>query len=511
MVSIDHYLVTADQMRQIEGRLFGAGMPIAALMEKVGILLTRRIQQLYPRSPYLKIGVLVGTGHNGGDALVVARELHLQGYRVLLYAPQRNFKELTEQHWRYTTSLGLKAVTEAAALADCDVLIEGLFGFGLNRSRSVSFAESLQSPWLEVITEINGLQRPIISIDLPAGLDTDSGEVLGAAIVATRTLCLGLWKRAFAIDAALPYLGQAELIDFGLPIADITAVLGSDPQYQRMTADRVWNYLRQPRSPLTHKYQQGHLLLVVGSRQYGGAAILAALGAQATGVGMLSIAVPASLRDLVLQRVPEAIVIACPETPSGAIQSLPELDGSRYQAIAIGCGLTVEPVAVVSQILALDRLLVLDADALNIVATLGLNCLKGRQAPTILTPHLGELRRLCPNLTGSRFEMAQQAAVEWGAIVLFKGARTIVADPTGRVWSIAESTPALARGGSGDVLAGMIGGLWAQDARDSTQVAAVAAGWHGAAAILAVGERGDRGVDGVTLSHYLAAIPNSRF
>jgi ADP-dependent NAD(P)H-hydrate dehydratase / NAD(P)H-hydrate epimerase len=503
MVSIDQYLVTADQMRQIEGRLFAAGMPIAALMEKVGILLTRRIQQLYSRSHYPKIGILVGTGHNGGDALVVARELHLQGYQVAIYAPQRNFKELTEQHWRYTTSLGLQVVMEPAALVDCDVLIEGLFGFGLNRS--------LQSPWLEIITEINGLQRPIVSIDLPAGLDTDSGEVLGTAIVATRTLCLGLWKRALAIDAALPYLGQVELIDFGLQIADITAILGSAPQCQRMTAERVWDYLRQPRSPLTHKYQQGHLLLVVGSRQYGGAAILAALGAQATGVGMLSIAVPASLRDLVLQRVPEAIVIACPETDAGAIQSLPELDWLRYQAIAIGCGLTSEPVALVSQLLAVDRPLVLDADALNIVATLGVDCLKARQAPTILTPHLGELRRLCPNLTGSRLEMAQQAAVEWGAIVLFKGARTIVADPMGGVWSIAESTPALARGGSGDVLAGMIGGLWAQDTQDLAQVAAVAAGWHGAAAILAAGERGDRGVDGVTLSRYLSFSGSSAF
>ncbi len=280
------------------------------------------------------------------------------------------------------------------------------------------------------------------------------------------------------MDAALPYLGRVELIDFDVPIADITAILGAEPRCQQMTAERALAYLGQPRSPLTHKYQQGHLLLVVGSAQYGGAALLAALGAQATGVGMLSIAVPESLRDLVLSRVPEAIVIPCPETSTGAIQALPDLDGSRYQAIAVGCGLTREPVGIVHQLIALDRPLVLDADALNIMATSGLDILRARTAPTILTPHLGELRRLCPDLQGSRLEMARQAAAHCEAMVLFKGARTLIADPTGRVWAIAQSTPALARGGSGDVLTGVIGGLWAQSA--TAEVAAIGAWWHGA-------------------------------
>ncbi len=108
--------------------------------------------------------MLVGTGHNGGDALVVARELYFQGYQVALYAPQGHFKALTEQHWNYATSLGVPVLEAPQDLANCDVLLEGLFGFGLNRS--------LQSPWLEVIAEINALQRPIVSIDLPAGLDT---------------------------------------------------------------------------------------------------------------------------------------------------------------------------------------------------------------------------------------------------------------------------------------------------------------------------------------------------
>jgi ADP-dependent NAD(P)H-hydrate dehydratase / NAD(P)H-hydrate epimerase len=494
---LDAHLVTTAQMVAIEGQIFRAGLPVAALMEKVGGLIAQRVQELYPRRAYRKIGVLVGAGHNGGDALVVARELHLQGYEVTLYRAPLAAKELTEQHWRYATSLGLEVVADAAALARSAVIIEGLFGLGLNRS--------IEAPMREVINTVNGLQRPILSIDLPAGLHTDSGEVLGVAIRATHTLCLGLWKMACVVDAALPYLGCLELIDFGIPLADIQMVLGADPIHQRVTAKFAAARLQQGRSIATHKYQQGHLLLVVGSRQYGGAAILAGLGARATGVGMLSIAVPHSLQSLILHHLPEAVVIPCPETATGAMKELPDLDWSRYGAIACGCGLTVEPVAVVERLLAVAKPLVLDADGLNILAGLGLNRLQARNAPTVLTPHQGELRRLCPSVADEfRFIAAQQAASIGNCIVLFKGARTIVANVDGRTLSIGDSTPALARGGSGDVLAGLIGGLLAQDVTpDCWQLAAIAAWWQAAAAQLAVVDRGERGLDPMTLVNYL--------
>jgi ADP-dependent NAD(P)H-hydrate dehydratase / NAD(P)H-hydrate epimerase len=486
--SIDSYLVTAHQMKTIERRMLQAGMPIAALMEKVGILIAQRIQALYPPGDYRRIGVLVGPGHNGGDALVVARELHYQGYEILLYRAAVSAKELTEQHWQYTTtSLGLQVVDTPAELGASDVIIEGLFGCGLNRS--------ISAPLAQVITTANDLQKPIVSIDLPAGIHTDSGAVLGTAIQATHTLCLGLWKMACVVDEALPYLGQLELIDFQIPLPDIQAVLGDRPQHQRITPAFATEQLLQPRSPLTHKYHQGHLLLVVGSRQYAGAAILAGLGARATGVGMLSIAVPQSLQFLILQQLPEAVVIPCPETDRGAIGELPALDWSKYGAIACGCGLTKEPRAIIERLLVVEKPLVLDADGLNILAELGLDKLRRRSAPTILTPHLGELRRLWPHLAdGSRLEVAQQAAALGKCIVLFKGARTIVADQEGFTWSIGDSTPALARGGSGDVLTGLIGGLIAAGG-DCFHGAAVAAWWQGAAAKASVIDRGERGLE----------------
>jgi ADP-dependent NAD(P)H-hydrate dehydratase / NAD(P)H-hydrate epimerase len=484
---LDAYVVKAEQMRAIEQRLFKAGMPIAALMEKVGILLTTRIQALYPLADYPKIGVLVGPGHNGGDALVVARELHYLGYRVTLYRLPFPTKELTAQHGRYAASLGLRLAESVAELAASDGIVEGLFGYGLNRDISDLAAQ--------VIDTVNSWQKPVMSIDLPAGIHTDTGAVLGTAIQATHTLCLGLWKMACVMDEALPYLGRVELIDLQIPVASIQAVLGDVPQHQRVTTTMARERLLQPRSPIAHKYQQGHLLLVVGSRQYAGAAILAGLGARASGVGMLTIAVPQSLQLLVVQQLPEAVVIPCPETERGSIAELPALDWSKYGAIAYGCGLTREPRAIVERLLVVEKPAIVDADALNILAEIGVDRLRRRSAPTILTPHLGELRRLWPMMElGTRLEMAQQAAISGQCILLFKGARSVVAHPDGRTRWIGNSTPALAKGGSGDVLTGLIGGVVAQGG-DCLMGAAVAAWWQAEAARAAVATWGERGLE----------------
>jgi ADP-dependent NAD(P)H-hydrate dehydratase / NAD(P)H-hydrate epimerase len=340
-------IVSIAQMQAIEHRLFAAGMPVAALMEKVGGLISRRFQQLFPLTSYPRVGVVFGTGHNGGDALVVARELHWCGYEVLLYSPSQQFKDLTAQHYQYITHLGIAPVRNVAELQKCDVILDGLFGFGLDRSLSTEL--------VNVVTTINQLNLPIVSIDLPSGIQADTGKILGAAIVASHTFCLGLWKMAFAQEAALAYLGQAELLSFDIPPADIQAVLGQRNTIQMMTKATADRYLPHHRPLVTHKYQQGHLLLVVGSEKYAGAAILSGLGARASGVGLLSIAVPHSLKLAVLNHLPDAIIIGCPETAQGAINQLPELDWSKFTAVAVGCGLTTEPVEIIKLLLTKDR------------------------------------------------------------------------------------------------------------------------------------------------------------
>ncbi|ELS04774.1 yjeF-like protein, hydroxyethylthiazole kinase-related [Xenococcus sp. PCC 7305] len=524
-INSSNAIVTTEQMRAIEERIFGAGMPIPALMEKAAGLCFHQIQKLYPREKYPQVGIVVGPGHNGGDALVIARELYFAGYTIRIYCGLIKVKELTASHSKYAHSLGIPFYEEIDALGQCDLIIDGLFGFGLSRSISGKIAEA--------VARLNSWPQPIVSIDLPSGIHTDTGAVLGIAIKATHTLCLGLWKRAFFQDQALEYIGQAIKLDFGIPSADIKAIISPHEAIQTITQTLVRDFLPLPRPIVTHKYRQGHLLLICGSERYAGAAILTALGARASGVGMLSIAVPKSLKPLLVSKLPEALVIGCEETDSGAIASLPfsDTDFKRFDAIACGPGLTSDAAAIVKKILTVKSPLVLDADGLTLLTKFWIsrkdpNKGFGENELRILTPHEGEFKRLFPdvNLENSglaqgealsdRLEAVRQASKQSNAIVLLKGARTAIANPQGQIWTIPQSTPALARGGSGDVLTGLIGGLIVQlhpsNQQDFSEqlfnLVATAAWLHAQAAILASEERTELGVDGVTLSQYILPL-----
>jgi NAD(P)H-hydrate epimerase len=495
---VNSIAVSAATMAAIEEGIFAQGMPVAALMEKAALMMTEQLKQLYPNRD--RWGVLVGPGHNGGDALVMARELWLKGHEVMIYAPLLDrAKPLTQSHFQFAIGLGIPVVEDITQLHGCDRLIDGLFGFGLTRA--------VQGNLATVIKTINSWQKTVISIDLPSGIHTDTGEVLGSAIAATHTFCLGLWKWAFLQDQAVPYLGQPHLLPLGITPHHITQAIAGQPQVQIMDEAQAINYLPLPRLPLTHKYLEGHLLLVGGSRRYMGAIILNGLGAKATGVGMLSIAVPASLQALVIQQLPDALVIPCLETPNGAIAELPNLDLGKYHAIACGSGLTVEPTKVVKNLIQQAPCpLILDADGLNIVAeNQWLSLIHGRIKPTILTPHAGEFRRLFGlDRSLDRLTLVTEAAQRIEDIILFKGAKTLVSDGSDHSWGVMASTPALARGGSGDVLLGLIGGLVAtQRDHDLAALTALASWWHSQGALAAASTRSALGVDALTLTNYL--------
>lgn len=500
---IERFAVSAQQMRDIEGRMFAAGMPVAALMEKVGLAIAYHTVSILKTQSWQRVGVLVGSGHNGGDALVVARELHYRGYKVAFFSPFTKYKELTNSHAQYAESLGIECCDSVEKLLESDLLIDGLFGFGLEREVTGEVASA--------IAQVNQSSLPVISIDLPSGLHTDTGEVLGIAIKATYTFCLGLWKLGLLQDRALDCVGKAQLIDFDIPLADIYAVLGETPKIGRITKEFAESLLPLNRPPVTHKYQQGHLLLICGSARYAGGAILTGLGARASGVGMLSIAVPQSLKSLLVAQLPEALIIGCPETELGAIAELKlpaKTNLDSFEAIACGPGLTLEATPVIQEVLQSNCPLILDADGLNILAELGsVATLSQRQGVTILTPHTGEFKRLFPDLSDKDpLDAVTTAAKTSKAVILLKGARTKIASPDGRVWINPESTPALARGGSGDVLTGLMGGLVAQLSTNIDEVAAIAAWWHSQAGIKTAEIRTQMGVDAFTLTHYLLPV-----
>jgi NAD(P)H-hydrate epimerase len=503
---LNQVVVTADQMRAIENLMFEAGMPVAALMEKVAGLITQRLEQIYPAANYPKVGILVGPGHNGGDALVVARELWHRGRDIKVHLPLEKLKDLTAAHWQYLRSLGVIAA-ELDELQTCDAILDGLFGFGLERKLTGMVANTIDTA--------NEWGIPILSIDVPSGLHTDTGAVMGTAIRADRTLCLGLWKRGLLTETASPYTGLLERIDFDIPVKSVEAILGNAHSLWRIDPVSALAQLPRRRPVDVHKYRVGHLLAIAGSQRYGGASILTALGARASGVGMLSIAVPSSLRDLVLTHVPEALVIGCPETDSGAIAQLPDdFDLTKYQAIACGPGLSLDAGTVVDRVLNASCPLVLDADGLNLLAQIGVERLTQRNRagfPTTITPHWGEFCRVFRQFAdrSDRITVAQQAAAETGAIVLLKGSKTTISFQSAiaqtsslQTWINAESSPSLGRGGSGDVLTGLIGGLQSQGLTGS--VAAIAATtWHAQTALKLASYRTDMGVDPLTLAQAL--------
>ena len=517
---IQSVLVTAEQMQQIEQRIFDAGMPVAALMEKVSGRIVQwfltRYKKLNDR-PTGQIGVLVGPGHNGGDALVVARELHHLGFSVRVYQPFAKCKPLTQQHVDYAKKLSIAFVKSVSDLADCDAIIDGWFGFGLTRPITDELADDLEY--------INQLSIPVFSIDLPSGINTDTGKVMGTAIKASYTACLGLWKRGFMQENALAFLGDCDLIDFDIPLADIKAVLGDQPAMQRISDEQGLAHLPLDRSPTTYKYKVGHLLLVAGSHQYAGAAMLTGLGAIASGVGMLTLAVPESIKLSLLPELPGALLMGCPETEAGAIASFPDgTDLSKYDAIAFGPGLTPTVPDLLARVFAADCPLLLDADGLNLLSKKNpIQQLQDRKAATVLTPHVGEFKRLFPDIFSQYSddlpgESALKAAEASSAIVLLKGPRSAVAQATSsgqKLWFNPHSTSALARGGSGDVLTGLMGGLIATAAAQSSQhsdsqldrieaIASAVCGavwWHSQAAIYASTQRTLLGVDPLQLAH----------
>lgn len=523
--AIQPFLVTAEQMQQIEQRLFDAGMPVAALMEKV----SERIAEWFifhygllkhgnPGLNSQPIGVLAGPGHNGGDALVVARELHHLGYAIRVYQPFAHCKPLTEQHAQYARHLGMAFVDSLASLAECGAIIDGWFGFGLTRAITGELAADIQA--------LNQQQIPIFSIDLPSGIQTDSGQVMGVALKAHRTACLGLWKQGVMAESALAYLGDCDLIDFDIPLSDISAVLGEALKLRRVVAPEAIAYLPLERSPTAHKYKAGHLLLIAGSRQYAGAALLTGLGAIASGVGMLTLAVPESIRLALLPQLPGALLIGCPESDLksnlGAIASLPDsLDLSKYDAIALGPGLTPTVATLLHTVLKTHCPLLLDADGLNLLAQGdSVQQLQARSAftamPTVLTPHAGEFKRLFPHIDHQTVdsppgERALMAAQDSGAIIVLKGPRSTIASGQ-KCWFNPHSTAALARGGSGDVLTGLMGGLMATAAQQSlpettseaiASAAISAVWWHSQAAIYASHQRTLLGVDPLQLTQSL--------
>lgn len=513
------WAVSADQMNHLEQMLFAAGMPEASLVEKAGLMSAARITVLFPAATHPRVGVFVGPGHNGADALVVARELLLAGRTVKVWSlAEETSKPLTYDLLRYVTLLGAhRCAFPEEALEDCDLVIDGLFGCGLKRP--------LEGLAALAIHALNAESKPVVALDLPSGMHADRGWLPGSVCTqASLTLCAGLWKYGLLEDSSKAHTGVVECLDIGIPpwVLDNlhtqtsvqTSVQAQPARIVATCSDFLPFTLPPPRAHASHKYTAGHCYLRVGSEQFPGAALLSALGARASGAGFLTVSVPGQVRLALTLALPDAVSLDCCGTRAPRSAS----EFARFDALLCGPGLN-------SQEFEKDDLqaclslangpVVLDAGALTLLAAHP-EFLKACKAPVILTPHWGEFFRLCPDLQTAvqgqggtsigmnKVEAARTAAKRLGAFIVLKGPHTVIAAPDGRAAINLHATPALARAGTGDVFAGLLVGLLAQAPKDVFEAACAAVWWHSQTARALEATHGQAAVNAHALALALA-------
>lgn len=461
------------------------GVPSLVLMELAAACVTDVILEKFAGTP--RVLVACGPGNNGGDGLAVARQLRCRGWaaEVALLVDEAVLKGDAAKQLELARAFGAPIHDCRGGLdrlqdllSDCDVVVDALFGTGLDRA--------LSDRWLAAIQVLDASGRPIIAVDLPSGLSGSSAAVLSDCVHAAVTVTFGAPKVAHALPPACRCCGEVAVGDIGIP----PWVIEAQARLALLEADDVAAWLPQ-RSTDAHKGHFGHLGLVAGRVGRAGAAALAARSAVTMGAGLVTVATASGAVAPVQSSVPEAMVDPLPQARDGAASGEglePLLDKATVLAVGPGLGTGAGPRRLLERILAAwNGPLLLDADALTLLGT-GLARLSSRRAATVLTPHPGELARLLGCATGEvvadRLAAAREAAARSGATVLAKGSRTVVAEPDGRVLVNPTGSPGLASGGTGDVLTGAIGALLAQGL--AGREAAAAGAWlHGRAAELA--------------------------
>jgi hydroxyethylthiazole kinase-like uncharacterized protein yjeF len=385
-------------------------------------------------------------------------------------------------------------------LVDSTLIVDGLFGTGLSRP--------LEGRALDIVRMINQSGVPVVSIDTPSGVNGDTGEVLGGAVRAHSTVTMGFPKLGLVFHPGKAYTGHLVVADLGFPEEVVQVHSFGVYLIDRAEAARRL----PPRAEDAHKYQCGTAVVISGSRMYTGAALLAAEAALRSGCGMVYLAVPEGVRNLIEPELREAITIPVPETSEGTVAPgawrviEPYVEKSDVVVVGPGIGRHAETTRFILDLLErCQKPLVIDADGINALEG-NAGALKGRGVPIVITPHSGELSRLLskeiPKSPLERIEATRAIARDLGVGLVHKGAPTLVATPSGEVWVNYHGNSALASAGTGDVLTGLIGGIMAQGA-DLLGAACVGCFLHGRAGEVAARTRGIRGVIAGDLLRYL--------
>ncbi len=508
-------LCTAREMQGLDRRTIDElGLPGIVLMENASRGAVRHLIETWPDLTARRVGVMCGRGNNGGDGLAMARMLADRGVAVEVYlltardrvgGDARINLEIVER-----LGLPLLEIPDAVAwdrarerAAGCDLFVDAILGTGLNAA--------VRGFLGEIIDWLNQHPAPVFAVDLPSGLNADTGQVLGRAVKAAATATFGLAKVGHHLYPGIDHVGRLAVIDIGIPPRFVAeAKILAD----LLDRDLIRAWL-PPRRPQDHKGTFGHLLVVGGSVGKSGAPCLAGVGAARSGAGLVTVAGPATLNNFFEVKLTEVMTEPLPETTEGFLD--PAAEGrvrdllEARSALAWGPGLGTGPATaeLTRRVLSsADKPVVVDADGLNHLAG-HLGDLAGAQARLVLTPHPGEAARLlgasAKEIQADRVAAVRRLAAESGQVAVLKGARTLVAAPDGRLAINPTGNVALASGGSGDVLTGMIGSFLAQGA-GPFEAACLGVFGHGLAADLAAEELGGRGVLAGDLAEFLPAV-----
>ena len=495
-------LVTANEMQAMDRQAIeDFGIPGMVLMENAGRGATRFLLQQFPDIENKKVAVIAGRGNNGGDGFVIARYLKQKGIRVQVYllAVRDRVQGDALANLKLLKALEVPVVEipdEASfskiksEMHGLDLWIDAILGTGLK--------SDVKGYFKTIIDYINKLNKPVFAVDVPSGLNSDTGQPCGTCICAAATATFAFAKTGHMVYPGADYIGNLKIVDIGIP-PHIAAAVG--PRHFLSTAQLIRSHLI-PRPADAHKGSTGHLLVIAGSIGKTGAAAMTSMSALRTGAGLVTLGVAESLNAALEGRMLEAMTAPLPESGSGvlgesafnAIQQ--ELPGKRCLALGPGLGQAAETKKLICKIIRQSEIpVVVDADGLNNLAG-ELKHFKKASAPIILTPHPGEMARLLDTRVSkvqqNRIKCAREFSVQYNVHVVLKGARTIIAHPDGRVFINPTGNAGMASAGMGDVLTGVIAGLIVQGL---TPEAACHAGvyLHGAAADSLVEDMGPYG------------------
>ncbi|MCL4491468.1 MAG: NAD(P)H-hydrate dehydratase [Nitrospirae bacterium] len=467
-------VVTAQEMREIDRiTIEEYGIPGLVLMERAGLAVASRFRELYPS---MKALVLCGSGNNGGDGLATARNLFNWGFKVhvLMLAKKNSMGPDCTTQYRIAKKTGI-SVDFRTAVTERDLhgaaVIDAVFGAGLSRPVGKDIAG--------IFALLNNADVPVMSVDIPSGVSSDTGEVLGAAVRADCTVTFGLPKRGHLLYPGAGYAGKLFTEDIGFP----AQLLMSDKLKINLINGEMVSGLIAPRHRNSYKGDYGHVLVVAGSRGKTGAAFMTARACLKSGSGLVTLGIPESLMDIFQSRVTEEMTLPLPDDGRGmmsekALDVILEFASKKADVIAVGPGIGVSSrtEGVMRELIQSSPApVVIDADGLNSLSAATDTehelkaVLQRAKAPVVLTPHPGEMARLLKK-TGSgiqdmekeRINVAASFSQETGVCLVLKGVPTVVAAPGGDVFINTSGNPGMAAAGAGDVLTGVIASLLGQ-------------------------------------------------